>query len=90
MTITTIPHPDNAESERWGVGGAALLIDAFTQVVTTVTTQCKWKMTQNLSQHKDDKLMIGFSLCNDWSLLCLGNNDIIQRYIQRLVSDNVQ
>ena len=62
MTITTIPHPDNAESERWGVGGAALLIDAFTQVVTTVTTQCKWKMTQNLSQHKDDKLMIGFSL----------------------------
>ena len=90
MTITTIPHPDNAESERWGVGGAALLIDAFTQVVTTVTTQCKWKMTQNLSQHKDDKLMIGFSHWTDWSLLCLGNNDIIQRYIQRLVSDNVQ
>ena len=35
-------------------------------------------MTQNLSQHKDDNLMmIGSTLCNEWSLLFSGNNDII-------------
>lgn len=45
MTITTIPHPDNAASQPDGPCGrhCTVLIDAFTQVVTTMTSQCKWK-----------------------------------------------
>ena len=38
------PTPDNSQAARWRGGRqCTALIEAFTQVVTTMTSQCKWK-----------------------------------------------